>query len=140
MTYIFKKTAALFAALCILLCMLASCDAAVDGKTKRFVKDFFTEVEAGNYEEAEKYLHPTLPADLEMYFGDMEQNEGIDFQSGIKIERYISYSATEFDPGVNGRLWELKVRTKVSGVVIRFNIGIIENGQGYGIYSFKVDG
>ena len=140
MTSIFKKTAALIAALCILVCALTSCDASVDGKVKRFVNDFFAEVEAGNYEEAETYLHPMLPADLAMYFGDMESKEGIDFQDGIEIERYISYTDMSFDTRLNANVCELKIRTKVSGVGIRFNIGIMENADGYGIYSFKVDG
>jgi hypothetical protein len=140
MISIIKKTAALIAALCILVCALTSCDASVDGKVKRFVNDFFAEVEAGNYEEAETYLHPMLPADLAMYFGDMESKEGIDFQDGIKIERYISYTDMSFDTSLNANVCELKIRTKVSGVGIRFNIGIMENADGYGIYSFKVDG
>ena len=140
MTYIFKKTIAVVAVLCIFLCALTACDASVDSRTKRLVNGFFAEVEAGNYEEAETYLHPSLPADLERYFGDMEQNEGIDFQKGIKIERYISYTDKGFDVGAGGNVWELKVRTSVSGVGIRFAIGIIENAQGYGINSLKVDG
>lgn len=140
MTCIFKKTIAVFAVLCMFLGALTACDASVDSKTKRFVKDFFAEVEAGNYEEAETYLHPSLPADLERYFGDMEQNEGIDFQSGIKIEKFISYSAADFDPEVSGKRYDLKVRARVSGIGIRFAISIVDNVQGYGIYSCMVDG
>ena len=135
-----KKIIAIFAACLFCAGALTSCDAAVDRNIKKFVEEFFEAVEDGDYTEAETYLHPIRAADFNKYFSDIENNEGVDFQSGIKIERYISYSVIEYDRTLNGTVYELKVRTKVSGVIIRFAMSILKNGAGYGIYSLKVDG
>jgi len=136
---IFKKCIALFAVCCIGLGMLASCGSGVDPKIESFVKDFFAAIVAEDYEKAETFLHPERPADMKAFLDSIEENEKLDFQKGIKIEKYIKYTEG-YEQDVGGYRHELKIRTNVGGVTVRFIVDIVENRNGSGIYELKIDG
>ena len=137
MTFFIKRVVSLVV-LCFFILGITSCG--TEGEAKAFIRDFFEAVEAGEYEEAATFLHPDLPADLEKYFGTIEDNEGVDFSDGINIEKFVSFSEKEYDAEVNGSSYKMLVRTRVSGIGIRFDITIVKNANGYGIYKFRIDG
>ena len=58
-------------------------------------------------------------------------------KKGIKIEKYISIEHSDYSKDVNGSMDTITVRTRVSGVIVRFEIEIVKNAYGYGIYNLK---
>ena len=106
---------------------------------KEFINEFFALIVEENYEEAEKYLHPSLPADLRSYIKDIEAAEKINFYRGIKIEKYTDYSVTDYDPARNGTVYKVEMLTYVGLIQVQFKIEILENGSGLGICAMNVN-
>ena len=135
MSNIIKKIIALFMVCCLLTCAIASCGE--DSKAKAYVKDFFAAIAAGNYEKAESLIHPEREIDAKAYFEGIESKSGVDFQKGIKIEKYINIDYDDYSYEYDGESYTITVRTKVSGAVVRFEIVVVNNMYGYGIYKLK---
>ena len=135
-----KKIIVLFAVFCLCTCAMTSCGK--EGQAKSYVKDLFAAVAAGDYEKAESLVHPKRELDAKAYFTGIEEKSGIDFQKGIKIEKYINIEHYDYvyeldEHIVDGELYIMKVRTRVSGVIVRFEIWVANNVYGYGIYALK---
>jgi hypothetical protein len=139
MLKILKKVVVLFAVCCFCVGTLASCGVSVNGDIKAFINEFFALIMEGKYEEAEEYLHPSLPADLKSYIEDIERAEKINFYRGIKIEKYTSYSYTEYDAALNGAVYKVEMITYVGLIEVQFKIDILENGSGRGICAMNVN-
>ena len=135
MKNIFKRIVVLFVLCCFCACVLTSCGE--EGKLKSYVEDFFEAIEEGDYAKAESYVHPTRELDSKAYFNGIEAKSGADFQKGIEIEKYISIEHSDYSKEVIGSMDIITVRTRVSGVIIRFEIKIVKNAYGYGIYNLK---
>ena len=135
MKNIFKKVIILFVVCCFCTCALASCGE--EGKAKSYVKDFFAAIEAGDYAKAESLVHPTRELDAKTYFTGLEAKSQVDFQKGIKIEKYISIEHSDYSYDVEGEMYTFTVRTRASNVIVRFEIKIVNNVYGYGIYNLK---
>ena len=119
---------------------LASCKGGIDTKNaKSFTEDFFSAIEAEDYETAKTFLHPERPADLEPFFTSIEKDEGIDFQQGIEIDRYVNFSYSYYDSTVDGSTSKPTIRTKVGNTTVTFTIEIVQNDNGYGIYNLDID-
>ena len=128
-------------ALCLAcLFSFASCSGGIKGdEAKALIRDFLDAVVAEDYSQAETFLHPDRPGDLETFFLNIEEQENIDFQAGITIERYTGFSAAYYDSSVAGSTYELTMRTKVGEETVKFTIEIVKNENGYGIYNLDVD-
>ncbi len=135
MKNIFKKAIVLLMICCFCTCVLTSCGE--EGKLKSYIEDFFAAVEAGDYAKAESFVHPTRLLDAQTYFTGIEKKSGVDFQKGIEIEKYVSIEHSDYSKDVNGSMDTIIVRTRVSGVIVRFEIKIVKNAYGYGIYNLK---
>ena len=142
MKSIFSKTLVILLA-CICAFSLISCVNGAKGingdEAKAFISDFFAEIVAENYVEAESYLHPERPADLETFLLGIEEEESIDFQAGIEIEKYTGFKSSFYDSSVGGSTYELTIRTKVGDEKVSFTIEIVNNENGYGIYNLDID-
>ena len=77
--------------------------------------------------------------DLETFLLNVEQEENVDFQAGIEIEKYTGFSSSMYDSTVNGSTYELTMRTKVGDKTVKFTIEIVKNENGYGIYNLDLD-
>ena len=139
MKRIFKQL--LIFTLCLTcLFSFASCSGGIKGdEAKAFIRDFFDAIVAEDYAQAETFLHPERPGDLEAFFLNIEEEETIDFQAGITVERYTGISAAYYDSSVAGSTYELTMRTKVGEKTVKFTIEIVKNENGYGIYNLDVD-
>ncbi len=125
---------------CLCVFTLISCGNGISGdEAKAFINDFFAAIVAEDYTEAEALLHPERPADLEAFLLNIEKVRGIDFQSGIQIEKYTGVSSSVYDSSVKGSTYELTVRTTVRDRTVTFTIELVRNGNGYGIYNFDLD-
>ncbi len=125
---------------CLSILMFSSCSGGIDkDEAKDFINNFFREVVAENYENAETFLHPERPADLKSYFLNVENNTDLDFQDGIIIERYTGYSSTYYDSTVSGSTLELIIRVKIGDNSADFTIELVKNKAGYGIYNLNID-
>ncbi len=131
------KNILVFTLSCLCVISLVSCIKGDEAKT--FINDFFAAIVAEDYDKAEEFLHPERPADLETFLLGIENEEGIDFQSGITIERYTSVSSAYYDTSVEGSTYELTMRTKVGDDTVKFTIEIVKNENGYGIYNLDLD-
>ena len=139
MKHLFKKLLAITVA-CLCVCSLASCGNGIKGdEAKALINDFFAAVVAEDYDKAESFLHPERSADLEAFLLDVEQEENVDFQAGIEIEKYTGFSFAMYDSTVNGSTYELTMRTKVGDKTVKFTIEIVKNENGYGIYNLDLD-
>ena len=106
---------------------------------EEFINEFLVEVSSGDYNDAEEFLHPDRPADLEKFLTSIESKEGIDFKSGITIEKFTGFSAAFYDSTVGGSALELSFKAKVGDVTVKFKIEIVKNDSGYGIYNLDID-
>lgn len=131
----------LISVLCLsCLFSFASCSGGIKGdEAKAFIRDFFDAVVAADYSQAETFLHPDRPGDLEAFFLNIEEQENVDFQAGITVERYTGVSAAYYDSSVAGSTYELTMKTKVGEETVKFTIEIVKNENGYGIYNLDVD-
>lgn len=139
MKHIFKRALVVFVAfLCVL--SLVSCENGIKGdEAKAFINDFFDAVAAEDYDKSEGFLHPERPADLEKFLSYVENEENVDFQEGIEIEKYAGVSSSLYDSTVDGSTYELTIRTKVGDKKVTFTIEIVKNEAGYGIYNLDID-
>lgn len=125
---------------CFCILSLASCSGGIKGDdAKAFIDDFFAVIVAEDYDNAETFLHPERPADLETFLLGVEEDQNIDFQAGIEIEKYIGFSSSLYDSTVGGSRYELTMRTKVGDKEVKFIIEIVKNESGYGIYNLNLD-
>ena len=139
MKHLFKKLLAITVA-CLCVCSLASCGNGIKrGEAKALINDFFVAIVAEDYDKAESFLHPERTADLEAFLLNVEQEENVDFQAGIEIEKYTGFSSSMYDSTVNGSTYELTMRTKVGDKTVKFTIEIVKNENGYGIYNLYLD-
>ena len=125
---------------CLCVFSFVSCGNGIKGdEAKAFINDFFEALVAEDYDKAETFLHPERPADLEAFFLNVEEKENIDFQLGIDVEKYTSFSSSLYDSTVDGSTYELTMRTSVGYERVKFTIEIVKNDNGYGIYNLDVD-
>ncbi len=135
-----KKTILTAIISCFCIFSLVSCSGGIKGdEAKAFINDFFAAIVAEDYDKAEEFLHPERPADLETFLLSVENDEDIDFQSGIEIEKYTGFSSTVYNSTVGGATYELTMRAKVGDKEVEFTIEIVKNENGYGIYNFDLD-
>ena len=134
------KNICLVTVACLCVLSFVSCGNGIKGdEAKAFINDFFEAIVAEDYDEAEEYLHPERPADLETFLLNVEKDENVDFQAGIEVEQYTGFSSALFDSTVNGSTYELTVLTKVGDKKVIFTIEIVNNKNGYGIYNLDLD-
>ena len=133
-----KKFASVFL-IVILACTLSACSGGISGdEAKSFVNDFFYKIEAKDYEAAKGFLHPDRPADVELFFEGIEEDQNVDF-SDIHIERYTGIKTSFYDSSVNGSTYTLEMDISLSGREAEVEIEIVKNDKGYGIYNFDFD-
>ena len=126
----------------ILACILsfASCSGGIKGEeAKAHINHFFDAVSAEDYEKAETLLHPQRPYDLEEFFRNAEKETGIDFGQGIEIRRYTGFSFAYYDSEVAGSTYELTMDATVGEQAVEFEIEIVKNESGFGIYNLDLD-
>lgn len=120
--------------------MLISCgDGIATDEAKVFINDFLTAVSAEDYAKAEEFLHPDRPAELEPFINECEEQKGIDFSSGVSIERYTGFNYSYYDSTVDGSSYELTMKAKVGDKSVSITVEIVQNDNGYGIYNFYID-
>ena len=125
---------------CLCVFSFVSCGNGIKGdEAKALINDFFVAIVAEDYDKAESFLHPERPADLEAFLLNVEQEENVDFQAGIEIEKYTGFSSSLYDSTVGGATYELTMRTKVGDKTVKFTIEIVKNENGYGIYNLDLD-
>ena len=125
---------------CLCMFSFTSCvESMIQDKEKAFINDFFAAISDENYSEAETFLHPERPADLETFFLNVEDKTDIDFQNGIEIEKYTGVSSAKYDSTVNGSTCEITLRANVGNEKVTFIIEIVNNDNGYGIYNLDVE-
>ena len=130
----------LLIALCLSSFSLVSCSMEGIDNAKTHAKSCLSEVRKGNFEEAEKYLHPDYNENsLKEYFDYIEAEYDIDFQSGIALLGYSGVYSSYYTTEVDGSLYEIYHELEVSGVRITAYVAIIENDNGYGIGDIVIE-
>ncbi|MBE6617643.1 MAG: hypothetical protein E7627_06880 [Ruminococcaceae bacterium] len=139
MKYSFKKLLVLTIA-CLSLCSFLSCGNGIkDDESQAYINDFLAAIEAEDYDKAKDFLHPWRYGDLEAYFLSTEQENNVDFQSGIEIEKCTVVSSTLYDSTVGGEKCVLTIRMKVGDETLHLTFEIVNNNAGYGIYNISYD-
>ena len=139
MNIIFKRTVCILLTVCFCFFALTSCSGGIGReKAKDTFEEFFRAVKNDDFEKAEGYLHPSHPGMLEIIFYAFENTEGIDFQESIVIERYSNFSSAYYDSAVDGSRYSLVAKARVSDVPVTIECVMVDNEEGYGVYSFNV--
>ena len=109
------------------------------GEAKEQVNLLIDAISNGNFEEAEKLLHPSEQVDLEAYFNEAEKEYGVDFQSGIELVKYTNFSSSLYDSEVQGGDYELDAIIKVGTKRLELTVEVVRNDLGFGIYEIDID-
>lgn len=118
---------------------LSACSGGISGnEAKLHIEGFFEKISSEDYKAAEKFLHPERPADLEEFFENLEKEKNIDFSS-INIEKYTGFKSALYDSSVGGSTYSLTMKIAVSAKIIRTEIEIVKNDNGYGIYNLDIN-
>jgi len=134
-----KRMTALFV---LLACMisLVSCSGGVKrDEAKACIEEFLAAVSDEDYGKAEKLLHPDYPIDVKKYFEHEERDEGVDLQGDIQIQRYTGFSSAWYDSDVQGSKYELTLLATVGERRVEFEIEVVKNDGGFGIYELDLD-
>lgn len=107
-------------------------------EAKAHINAFLKAIETGDYEKAETYLHQERPASLQKYLKTVETDNNLNFKSGIKVEKYTSFSFSIYDSTVKGSAYTLEMKTMVGDAELGMSIEIVRNDNGYGIYNFDI--
>ena len=127
---------------CILLLNLV-CTSCSGGVSKNeaiaCIEQFWNAVVIEDYEAADALLHPDYPLDVPEYLSSIEAKHGVDFQSGVCIEKYTGFSSAYYLSDVKGSQYELTMRAEIGTTDARFVISVVRNDNGFGIYHIKID-
>ena len=119
---------------------LASCKGGIDrAEAKAFINDFFSCIENEDYEKAATFLHPSCNADLKSFFESIEEAKGIDFQSGISVEKYTAMSYSFYDSRIGGSMYQLTMIMKIGESSENITVAVVKNSDGYGISKLKIE-
>ncbi len=125
---------------CACVCSLVACAGGIKtSEAKETIESFLEAVVAEEYEAAEALLHPIKEVDLKAFFLDMEKEEGVDFQKGVTIKRYVGFSSALYDSTVDGAKFTLTMVVEIGGEDADLEVSVVRNEGGYGIYSFDLD-
>ena len=125
---------------CCCIFSLNSCGGGIaQSEAKEHIEGFLAAIVEEDYTKAQTFLHPERPADLENFFLKVEAEEDIDFQAGIEIKKYTGFSSSLYDGTVDGPTYELTVKTQVGGRTVEFEIEVVRNDNGFGIYNLDID-
>jgi hypothetical protein len=120
---------------CSVLLNFASCSGGIDrDEAKLFIESFFSEISSENYKGAEARLHPDRNEDLEAFFTGIEAAKNVDFQSGITVESYTGFSYSWYNSTVDGSTLKYTIDAKIGNASAVFDVEIVKNDNGYGIY------
>ena len=115
MKHIYKKLLIVLLA-CLCAFSLVACAGGITSQeAEETVLDFLAAIATEDYALAQSLLHPVKDVDLEVFFDDLEREEGVDFQEGIEIVRYIGFSSSLFDSTVGGARYTITMRVKIGG-------------------------
>jgi hypothetical protein len=133
-----KKVVSIFLVIMFVF-SLSACSGGISGdEAKSHINGFFEKIESEDYVAAEEFLHPERPADLQVFFEALKNEENVDFTS-INIEKYTNFKSSLYDSSVGGSTYSLKMRIAASDKIIQMEIEIVKNDNGYGIYNLDVD-
>ncbi|MBQ7315403.1 MAG: hypothetical protein IJW83_05310 [Clostridia bacterium] len=140
MRYLWKKLCVVCLIVCLGIGSLVSCTGGIDkDEAKQTIRDFFDAIVAEDYDGAEALLHPERPMDLQGRLQVIENETGVDLQSGIEIKAYTGVSSSYYNSTIGGSRYELTMKLTVGTQTVMCTIEIVKNEQGYGIYSFDID-
>ena len=139
MKHIYKKLLIVLLA-CLCAFSLVACAGGISSEeAEETILDFLAAIVAEDYALAESLLHPVKDVDVETFFRDLEREEGVDFQAGVEIVRYLGFSTALYDSTVGGAKYTLNLRVKIGGEDADLEVSVVRNEGGYGIYSFDLD-
>lgn len=122
---------------------LVSCKNAIKGdEAKKTVNDFFELLGTDDYESMAALMHPDREATEEVlstYFKDIETEEMIDFSAGITDVKHTGFEAAMHDTKYGGGKYELSGNAKAGQVLFEFEITVVRNDNGYGIYDIEIE-
>ncbi len=120
--------------------LIASCSGGIKkNDAVATVEDFFYAVSIDDPEKAEKLLHRDCTLDVEKLLSNAETDKGIDFQSGVSIEKYTGFASSYYDSRYGGSMYALTMRASVSDVKLTVTVTVIQNDNGYGIYDIEIE-
>ncbi len=121
----------------LMLTALAGCGIDRDEGKARF-ESFLTAISAGDYDSASAFLHPALTDEWAAFSGQLKDvfPEGAD---EIAVQKYTGFSSSAYTSDVGGSQLTLRGTLTVGDQVRHFEVQLVDNDAGYGIYAFEVE-
>ena len=143
MSRVMKKILIVAMALCLCMIPLTSCSGSISAdEGKLLIDEFFAALAAEDYQKAQSLLHPEYATDLQAFLLQVEENQGLRYQDGVKIQSYIGYAANAnynlFGGGQTNTL-TLTADATVGEKKAVLIVEIVRNEAGYGISNFTAD-
>ena len=102
------------------------------------IEQFWNAIVIEDYEAAYARLHQDYHLDIKQYLSAIETESGVDFQSGVCIEKYTGFSSSYYDSRVDGSRYELTMKAEIGTTDAQFIIEVVRNEHGFGIYHIDV--
>ena len=127
---------------CLLLLNLlcTSCSGGINkNEAIACIEQFWNAIVIEDYETAEALLHHDYYLDIPKYLSTIESESGVDFQSGVCIEKYTGFSSSYYDSRVDGSRYELTMNAEIGTTTATFIIEVVRNNNGFGIYHIDIN-
>lgn len=135
-----KKLAILMVLVLVLGVLFTGCESSISNdEAEEKIYEFLSAIVDENYKKAQSCLHPDKDASVKKFIEDFEKDTGLDFQNGIEIEGYTGYSSSVYDSEFDGSTYELTLDAVIDDVELEFEVLIVDNDAGYGIYGFDIN-
>lgn len=102
-----------------------------DAKHHEHIKKFFSAVGESDFEEAQKLLHPSSKISPKEYFTEKGESLQIDFFTGIEFRRFTGWATLDLD---GKQIVDYNVMLVVEDTRVYGNIGVLDDGDGFGVY------
>ena len=137
-----KKLGLIFLAICLIFALVA-CSGGISLETgHELTAQFCAAISEGDYETAATLFHPAVGTDaqkLEEFHSALSERVGAAQSVAITIERYNSFENMMYTSDVGGARLTLGGEALVGTEDADLSVVIVDNEQGYGIYSIHFD-
>ena len=122
------------------LCLLTACGGMTNRNIQKTVEEFVLCVEEDRFEDAATLMHSecgTTADEIASYFAILEKNSDLNFSDNFQLLQYEIEDWNDEEATVKGEYAKASGTVESDNTIITFEIKLVENDNGYGIYKIK---
>ncbi len=129
-----------------LFCLTSCADGISVKKASALISETLQFIHDKNYSAAGVNFHPSVSADagqsieavLQEWVIDLREHYGFDLSQKITDIKTTGFHLSLYTTAVRGSYCELNLSLKIGGKNASMTAAVVQNGEGYGIYSFYI--